>query len=208
VMSSRPHLIISLLTVAAVSGCGTFAPQGPLLPVQNPQFVPVNDREFLFNQVVDTVDDYFRIRREQRVRVADGVIVEGRIDTFPEIAGTALEPWKRDSTPGFERQQATLQTIRRTATVRVTPTQGGYLVSVVVTKELEDLSAPQNSNTAAAILTHGSSIEPEQLPTPGEPVTLGWIPVGRDQELETRILAEIRDRASDAGVPVRLPPVE
>ena len=34
--------------------------------IQNPLFLPPVDREFLWNQTVDSVDDYFRIEREER----------------------------------------------------------------------------------------------------------------------------------------------
>ena len=37
-------------------------PQAAL--AQNPMYVPLSDREFLWNQLIDTVDDYFEIERE------------------------------------------------------------------------------------------------------------------------------------------------
>ena len=70
-------------------------------PIENPLFVPPMDRELLWNQTVDAVDDYFRIEREERVRLIGGVLTEGRIDTFPTIGSTILEPWRRDSTPAM-----------------------------------------------------------------------------------------------------------
>jgi len=82
-------------------------------------FIPPLDREFLWNQTADAVDDYFRIEREDRVRLIAGVLTEGRIDTFPTIGSTVFEPWRTDSTMGYEKLHATLQSIRRRATVRV-----------------------------------------------------------------------------------------
>ena len=67
------------------------------------------------SQAVDAVDDYFRIEREERVRLIGGVLTEGRIDTFPIIGSTIFEPWRKDSTPGYEKVHATLQSIRRRA---------------------------------------------------------------------------------------------
>ena len=58
--------------------------------MENPLFVPPLDRELLWNQTVDAVDDYFRIEREDRVRLIGGVLTEGRIDTFPMIGSTML----------------------------------------------------------------------------------------------------------------------
>ena len=74
------------------------------------------DREFIWNQCVDVVDDYFRIEREQRVRLDAGVLTEGQIDTHPTTGSTLFEPWRNDSTRGYEKWHATLQSIRRKAT--------------------------------------------------------------------------------------------
>src|SRR5438132_11782156 len=123
-------LLLVALGVLA-SGCARFRlPLGHNLlagpgPIQNPMFVPAQDREFLWNQTVDAVDDYFRIEREDRVRLIAGVLTEGRIDTFPTIGSTLFEPWRTDSTMGYEKLHATLQSIRRRATVRVIPVDGG-----------------------------------------------------------------------------------
>ena len=80
---------------------------------ENPLVVPVTDSEFLWNQVVDTLDDYFKIEREERVRVIGGVWTAGRVDTHPVTGATLLEPWRPDSTRGFERLHSTLQSVRR-----------------------------------------------------------------------------------------------
>ncbi|HUE72215.1 MAG TPA: hypothetical protein VMP01_15130, partial [Pirellulaceae bacterium] len=70
-------LVVVVLTLA--SGCHIFSGGGPPAPLENPFFVPAMDREFLWNQTVDAVDDYFRIEREDRVRLIGGVLTEGRI---------------------------------------------------------------------------------------------------------------------------------
>ena len=74
-----------------------------------------------------------------------------------------LEPWRKDSSPGFERRYATLQSIRRRAVVHVRPqTDGGYLVDVAVYKELEDLSQPEYSTVNVEALRHdGTLVRPE-----------------------------------------------
>ena len=163
-------------------------------PQSNPTFIPETDHELLWNHIVDTIDDYFRIDREQRVRFIDGVLTEGRIDTFAETGSTVLEPWKQDSTPGFESWHATLQSIRRRAVIRVIPDQGGYHVEVVVFKELEDLDHPEFSTVGAATLRHDGSIVRAEDTTSLEPSTLGWIPMGRDLSLEQTIIADLRAR--------------
>lgn len=158
-------------------------------------YVPLSDREFLWNQLVDVVDDYFKIEREERVRLVGGVLTEGRIETFPQPGATILEPWREDSTPGFETRLATLQSIRRRAVVFVRPqNDGGYLVDVSVYKELEDLSQPEHSTVSADALRHDGTLRRPRGKQQFGPVNLGWIPIGRDTALEQRILMEVRGR--------------
>jgi hypothetical protein len=168
-------------------------------PIQNPLFIPPVDRELLWNQMVDAIDDYFRIEREDRVRQVAGVLTEGRIDTFPTIGSTLFEPWRTDSTPGREKLHATLQSIRRRATVRVIPTEGGYLLDVVVQKELEDLDKPEHATAGGATLRHDGTIVRQEGPPGRYSVTLGWIPIGRDLTLEQRILADVSARLDLQG---------
>src|SRR3990172_571242 len=137
---------------------GNPPPQAAL--AQNPMYVPLSDREFLWNQLVDTMDDYFDIEREERVRLVGGVLTEGQLDTFPQPGATILEPWLKDSSHGFERKYATLQSIRRRAVVHVKPqVDGGYLVDVAVYKELEDVSQPEYSTVNVEGLRHDGTLQ-------------------------------------------------
>jgi hypothetical protein len=202
-----PIRLASLVACALASGCawhgaaGTYGTVegGPaaFAGVANPLLVPVADPELAWNQIVDEIDDYFKVRREERVRLVGNVLTEGHIETFPTIGSTILEPWRRDSTPGFERLHASLQSIRRRAQVRVIPSEGGYLIEVAVYKELEDVLQPEYVSAGQATLRHDTSPEKtedgERLP----PGTIGWIPLGRDVALEQRILANLRGRLSD-----------
>jgi hypothetical protein len=178
---------------------------GASVPLENPLFVPAMDREFLWNQTVDAVDDYFRIEREERVRLIGGVLTEGRIDTFPTTGSTLLEPWRGDSTPGYEKWHATLQSIRRRAIVRVIPSEGGYLVDVQVLKELEDLDKPENATAGGATLRHDGSLVRQEGAAGRFSHTLGWIALGRDASLEQKILADLAGRLGLAHVGWSLP---
>lgn len=193
---------------ALASGCSTAPvgswPGGAVMPTENPLFVSSMDREFLWNQIVDAVDDDFQIEREQRMEVLGGVVTEGTIETFPTTGSTIFEPWRGDSTWGFQRQYATLQSIRRRASVRVTPGPGGYLVALVVTTELEDLGRPEKAMAGAVLLEDADSpASGEQRRMTGA-ATLGWIPMGRDTSLEQKILDDIRQRLGQVG-PVGAP---
>lgn len=192
------------LLLAVGSGCALSprAALAPTPPISNPLFVPAHAPEFLWSQIVDSVDDHFRIRTEERIRVSDGVITEGRIDTYPTIGSTFLEPWRNDSVGRDEKTLATLQSIRRFAEIRVVPTQGGFLVHVQVAKELEDLLQPDQSTVSQGIVRHDQSFVRNsrgELENLGN-ATLGWLPRGRDTALEQRILADLQARLSTAEV--------
>ena len=193
--------IVWAVVAAALGGCQSWhtlpGTPGGLPPLQNPLFVPLVDREFLWSQVVDTVDDYFRIQREERMRQVGEVLLEGRLDTFPLDGATILEPWRKDSTPGFEKRHSTLQTVRRRASVRVMPADNGFLIEVAVFKELEDLLGPERATAARAAVQNEASLEsPRDRSPPSQPAVV-WIPLGRDLSLEQQMLTQIRARLTN-----------
>lgn len=201
-MARQTLLVFVVLT--AVSGCsaptwqGAPSLTGGPLPGQNPLFVPAVDREFLWNQTVDALDDHFRIEREQRMQVIGGVITDGTIETFPTTGSSVLEPWRGDSTPGFQRWYATLQSIRRRALVRISPTQGGFLVGLVVTTELDDLGRPEAAAAGAVTLRPDGPVSRDRAGRYTGPGTIGWIHMGRDTSLEQKILSDIHARVAGA----------
>lgn len=198
-----------LIAIALImcSGCrhwtAPFAPPFETISQQeavpNPLLVPIIDRELLWNQLVDEIDDYFRIDREQRVHEIGGVLMEGRIETFPMSGSTLFEPWRRDSTPGFEKLHSTFQTIRRQASIRVVPQQAGFLVEVIIRKELEDVNQPERSSVGTSTARYDGALIRSERGRDDAPVTLGWITIGRDTSLEQQILFELKGRLSDIG---------
>lgn len=165
----------------------------------NPLFVQTADSDYLWNAVVDVVDNYFEIEFETPIRVFERETengerftsrAEGRIDTKPTIAAGVLEPWRKNSVACDDRWLATFQTIRRSAVVRVVPDSAGYLIYLSVYNEIEDLKTPMG----ATIGFNQNFIDDfSQLTQPvGErAASRGWIPIGRDVHLETRMLEEI-----------------
>lgn len=185
---------------------------GPAVP-NNTVLVPALNRDFVWDQIVDVVDDYFQIDQEERVKLVGDVQTEGRIDTFPISGATLLEPWRGDSVNYHERLESTLQSIRRRGFVRVIPDPhgNGYLVEVTVTKELEDVPRPIAGSMGASTFRYDTSLprdtefDPDPHRIPGDParpngpraVTGGWIPMkpdGRDHALEQVMLAKIQSR--------------
>ncbi|MEX0791570.1 MAG: hypothetical protein WD045_00435 [Pirellulaceae bacterium] len=166
----------------------------PARIIDNPTFIPVSDYNLLWDQTVIAVDDHFKIRREQRVRVVADQLTEGRLETFPRIGSTLLEPWHTDSTKGYEKLESTLQTIRRYAIVRVSPQDGGFMVEVEVHKQMEDLPKSSSSGRALDRLRSDGTLTRVDGPDDLDPLTEGWIPLCRDVQLEQRILQDIRAR--------------
>lgn len=206
-MRSLWFVIVVACYGLVLTGCGPLgrpsaSNAGAVTAVGNPLLVHVADREVVWNQVVDEIDNYFQIEREDRVRLAGNVLTEGTITTYPRLGSSVLEPWHRDSAAGYEKLLSTLQTIRRRAVARVIPTEGGYLVDVAVFKELEDKLDPEGATAGAATLRYDDSLvrpdaegeRNEDLLEDLPPGTLGWIPLGRDVQLEQRILNNIAAR--------------
>src|SRR3954468_11124262 len=149
----RAGLATAPLAVFGATGCTS----GPLIDnaglirsdfgpaCANPVFIPrgPNDYACVFEKVIDVLSDTFEIAYANRY--------DGTIRTHPKIAPGLEQPWKPGSPDGAERLLATLQTIRYRADVTIQPAeQGGYLVQVVVFKELEDLARPIRQTAGAA----------------------------------------------------------
>ena len=209
---SRASCAILLAMCALVAaGCHAWSPAsyyppqvrlGPPPPQPNPALVTALDRDLVWDQIVDVVDNYFQIKNEDRVRLVGDLLTEGRIDTYPRGASTLLEPWNHDSLGFAERLECTLQSIQRTGMVRVMPAQGGYLVEVQVIKELEDVRSPDTGTVSLAnaqALRNDNSLQRVTSPVAGEPPTIGWLDYGRDFVLEQLILAEIQERLGGQG---------
>ena len=189
-----------MLGLLLMSGCRRLvapAPEvtmDPQLQARNPVEVPFVDRDLMMDEVSDELDNYFRIKSEQRIRLVDNVLIEGWIETHPQIGSSLIEPWRKDSTPGYEKTLSTLQTIRRFARVRVIPIQNGYSVDVKVYKELEDMPQPEHSVIAGPLLRHDNTLDIYDANPFGPPVSRGFIPLGRDFGLEQKILQNIAKR--------------
>ena len=153
---------------------------------ENPLLVPSNDFEKVWTETVATVDRYFDIASENRL--------SGTIITQPMAGGTIFEPWRGDSVGVSEKFESTLQTIRRFAIINVDRApNGGYLVKVQVRKEMEDLSKPDRQAAGRAVFNNDFPVNRTREVVGPVPVSSGWIPRGRDPNLEQTILAGIRD---------------
>ncbi len=134
------------------------------------------------------------VLREQPVQNSDGIILDGRIETSYRIGASLLEPWRKDSTAGFERLQSTLQSIRRRAIITVRPQGAAYTIEVIVQKDLEDTNHSQYATESTSARRHDGTLVRNSDGFDNNPQTLGWIPLGRDASLEQAILKNIFDR--------------
>ena len=165
--------------------------------------MPYADPQYVFETTVEVITDYFRIEHEEPVRQVGPTLLEGRIDTYPKVGATMLEPWDSDSADQYERLESTLQTIRRRAVVKIVPTQGGYRLEVTVFKELESVVQPELSTAGAATFSHDTTLTRVINPDLGVNPTGSWIPLGRDPVLEQRIIGQLLSRFN---IPVGGPP--
>jgi hypothetical protein len=167
----------------------------------NPIFVPIADPQCAWETIVDVVDDYFRIEREEPVRVAGNVPIEGTISTFPEVSPTIFEPWRHDTVDADQRLENTLQTMRRRAVLHVTPAQGGCMVDVAVFKELENLVPPEHGTAGKATFRYDSTLSGIVNPVAGERPADGWIGRGRDPSMEQHLIGDLLSRCGQAATP-------
>ena len=213
----RRRCFLYLCLCAAVGCTSTFrAPPGYVEvdpreapPQANPLFVPAVDKDFLFDQAVDVVDDYFRVERQERLHQLGDLVTEGRIETLYESGATVLEPWRKDSATPYERWESTLQSTRRKASVHLIPVPGGYMIQVAVIKELENVKHPNRYFAADRVINYDQYPDRYVDPTQSKLQSTTWFPLRRDVALEQQILHDIQARlAPFVGPRPALPPVE
>ena len=159
-------------------------------------FLPPVEDQFVWLQVVDVVDDFFHVKSEQPVQNRGDFVLDGRLETSYRAGATLAEPWRKDSTSGFERLQSTFQSIRRRAIVTLKPDETGYLLEVVVQKELEETDRSAFATEGAAARQRENTIIRTDDSVNDIPLTVGWIPLGRDTSLEQVIIQDILGRVS------------
>jgi hypothetical protein len=140
----------------------------------------------VFEKTIDILDDYFELLPPNPY--------DGRIVTKPRIAPGYEQFWKSGNPDARGRLLATFQTVRQTATARIwSGERGGYLVSVEVEKELEDLARPVTSRAGAAVFQEGPTVDRQlEVVGPETSADQGWFRIGRDYALEQQILRRVR----------------
>jgi len=183
-----------------VTGCATAPPldnpgpviRGPAVGIENPILVSpgvptASSYHEVFEKTIDVLDDYFELLPPNPY--------DGRIVSLPRIAPGFEQIWKRGNPEPRGRLLATFQTIRQTVTAEIRAGErGGYLVYVVVDKELEDLARPAQVRAGAAVFQDTPSVDRQfDVVSPDAATAQGWYKIGRDYALEQQILRRIRD---------------
>jgi hypothetical protein len=194
--------IVRFATFAAaallgVAGCATrplldnpaFLRVDPSLTTTNPTVVPLGPAAYavVFETILDSVDDFFEIAYANRY--------DGTIRSHPRVAPGLEQPWKPGSPDARERLLATLQTIRYRCDVTIQPgNETGYLVSVVVLKEVEDLNRPIRATAGAASFRSDNTVDRQFQVVEPDVLDEGWVPLGRECHLEQVILQRINKK--------------
>ena len=181
----------------ALTGCLTAPPlDNPVLvrgaeAIENPVLVSPGQptaasyRE-VFEKALDVLDDYFELQTPNPY--------DGRITTFPRIAPGYEQFWKPGNPDKRQRLFATLQSVRQTATVEIrSGERGGYLVYVVVERELEDVPRPTRATVGNAVFQEIQTVDRQvEVVTQDTTGDRTWFKVGRDYCFEQEILRRIR----------------
>jgi hypothetical protein len=184
---ARMRRTVAACMVSVTLGCHSLP-----VTVQNPAAVGHPSYDYVWETTIEVLEKYFDVAYENRW--------SGWIETKPQSAATLLEVWRPDSVDIAERLESTLQTVRRRAYVHLQPgATGGFVITVEVYKELEDLPQPIGTRFGGGSFI--SSIEPTREEIVSSPIkpSQGWISLGRDLKLEARILDEIQRRVDGAA---------
>lgn len=191
-----PHLLVLAACALGAGGCATAPPlDNPVLvrrgEVENPVLVspgqptPASYDE-VFNKVIEVLDDYFVLQTPNPY--------EGKITTQPRVAPGYEQFWKAGNPDSRQRLLATFQSVRQTATAEIRAGErGGYLVYIVVEKELEDLPRPAQVTIGNAVFQDRPTVDRQlEVVTPESTVDRGWYKIGRDFAFEQELLRRIR----------------
>ncbi|MFO1020322.1 MAG: hypothetical protein U0903_06450 [Planctomycetales bacterium] len=159
------------------------------LTTDNPILVRAQSPKDCWEKTVDLIHDYFDIARENQL--------DGIIETRPKVGASMWEPWHHDSVGMRNRMESTFQSIRRRAFVNITPAEEGYLIGVEVFKESEDVKGRTDNSPGQATFQENRTLQRDLRLVVGQSSPDGWITLGRDSQLEQRMLRELQTQFSE-----------
>ncbi len=121
-------------------------------------------------------------------------IEAGYLRTRPQRAGQFFEPWRQDNASVQAFGQANIDTLRRTVEVFAEPQ--GQTVQWRCVVSVERLSLPaapiRGMSKMAAMYTDSTQMLQTLSPEERFAGHMQWLPIGRDAELEARIVKRIQ----------------
>jgi hypothetical protein len=144
----------------------------------------------VFEKAVDILGDYYELRPPNPYA--------GQIVSKPRVAPGFDQFWKPGNPDPRTRLLSTLQSVRQIATIDIRAGErGGYLVYVVVDKELEDLERPSQARVGMPVFETGPTVaRPFDIVSQdvsNDLLTKSWFKIGRDYAMEQLILSRIRN---------------
>lgn len=184
------RFVMCAVLLATLAGCQSIWANRQAGLLSNPIVLPARNDEVAWERTVEVLHEYqFQIARENKL---DGVI-----ETEYKIGASLLEPWHRDAV-GFEnRLEGSLQSVRRRAFVSLSRGTEGYVVGVEVFKEQEDLAGLAANSPGGATFQESAPLDRDLNQVIGQSKRSGWIPLGRDPQLEQALLSSLRRRFVD-----------
>jgi len=172
--------VLLLAAAMAAGGCATVSES------RFPNPSPFADTD------ADTVEQVAtRILMELRFEPVIPAKSKGHIETEPVTGASWFEFWRKDTIGRVQVAESSLHTIRRRATVSVSPKGGGSQVFVKVIKERA--SAPGTMPTSFGSTFSMHNLEDTDLTRRDalEETHYEWVRMGRDPLLEQYILERI-----------------
>lgn len=196
----KPHHLLAVVVIAFVAGCSQAVPD-----VSNPIPIATAEYDRVFDAAVMVLrDEHFVVARKDRRF--------GVVTTEPRTAASVFEPWHTDNSTAAQTTASTLNFDRRTVRVMINPAaetasgDGEYQLQVQVT--LDRRHHPTRVLNTAAMgsvgVGHREATDYKPLLTETGVEESFWSPVGRDELLEKRLLAEILRRSVHLDQPVEI----
>ena len=177
----RRAVLIGLLALVVSAGCS----RAPSARYGNPLGFSTADAEKI----------EFAARRvlaELRFEVEVPEASEGRLATGWLTGASWFEFWRRDTRGTYQTAESSLNTIRRRATITISPKEAGSEVFVKVDKQRRSIpdAAPESISHAFSLYNPEDSdlVRQNEL----APEALTWVDAGRDDVLEQYILERIQ----------------
>jgi len=140
----------------------------------------------------DTVEDVAaRILMELRFEPVIPVKSKGHVETQPVTGASWFEFWRKDTIGRMQVAEASLHTIRRRATVSITPSDGGSQVFVKVVKERASAPGSMPASFGSTFSMHNLEDTDLMRRDALEETHYEWVRMGRDPLLEQAILERI-----------------